>query len=263
MSAATPAGRLAGKVALVTGGGGGIGAATTRLFCEQGAAVMLVDLDPAALERTAQAVRAERPEARIEVLAGDVADPGVATAAVRACEQAFGQLDVLVNNAAMRNYSSFAEATPEEWQAVIGVNMLGNAQFCRAALPLLRRAGRGAIVNVSSCYAVKGRKGMALYDATKSAMLAMTRTLAFEEADHGVRVNVVCPGSTLTDFHVNRTRAAGRSVEDLKTQRQDTSLLGRWAEPMEIAYPILWLASDEGSFITGTTLVVDGGLHVK
>ena len=91
----------------------------------------------------------------------------------------------------------------------------------------------------------------------------MTRTLAFEEAQHGIRANVVCPGSTLTDFHLNRTRAAGKSVEELKTQRQDTSLLGRWADPMEIAYPILWLASEEASFITGTTLVVDGGLHVK
>jgi 2-hydroxycyclohexanecarboxyl-CoA dehydrogenase len=141
--------------------------------------------------------------------------------------------------------------------------MIGNANFCRAALPLLRQSGRGAIVNVSSCYAVKGRKGMALYDATKAAMIAMTRTLAFEEVPHGIRANVVCPGSTLTDFHVRRTQAAGRSVDELKTQRQDTSLLGRWAEPMEIAYPILWLASDEASFITGTTLVVDGGLHIK
>src|SRR3546814_1450177 len=96
---------------------------------------------------------------------------------------------------------------------------------------------------------------MALYDATKAAMVAMTRTLAFEEAESGIRVNVVCPGSTLTDFHVNRTKAAGKSVEELKTQRQETSLLGRWADPLEIAYPILWMASDESSFITGTTLV--------
>jgi meso-butanediol dehydrogenase/(S,S)-butanediol dehydrogenase/diacetyl reductase len=163
----------------------------------------------------------------------------------------------------MRNYASFADATPEEWQAVVGVNMIGNANFCRAALPHLRQGGKGAIVNVSSCYAVKGRKGMALYDATKAAMIAMTRTLAFEEAGHGLRVNVVCPGSTLTDFHVKRTQAAGKSVDQLKTQRQDTSLLGRWADPSEIAYPILWLASEEASFITGTTLVVDGGLHIK
>jgi 2-hydroxycyclohexanecarboxyl-CoA dehydrogenase len=141
--------------------------------------------------------------------------------------------------------------------------MIGNANFCRAALPHLRQAGKGSIVNVSSCYAVKGRKGMALYDATKAAMIAMTRTLAFEETQYGIRANVICPGSTLTDFHVNRTVSAGKSVEELKTQRQDTSLLGRWADPIEMAFPILWFASDEASFITGTTLVVDGGLHIK
>jgi meso-butanediol dehydrogenase/(S,S)-butanediol dehydrogenase/diacetyl reductase len=256
-------GRLAGKVALVTGGGGGIGAATAALFCAEGAKVLLVDMDGEALERTAAAIRERTPGAGVQLLAGNVADDAAAIGAASQCVEAFGRIDVLVNNASMRNYSALAEATPEEWHAVVGVNMVGTANFCRAALPHLRAAGKGAIVNVSSCYAVKGRKGMALYDATKAAIIAMTRTLAFEETQHGVRVNVVCPGSTLTDFHIRRTVAAGRSVEELKTQRQDTSLLGRWAEPIEMAYPILWFASDEASFITGTTLVVDGGLHIR
>ena len=255
--------RLQGKVALVTGGGGVIGAATAQLFCAQGAQVFLVDMDAEALERTAARIRAATPGAGVRVLAANVDDPAAAEQAAKQCVEAFGRIDVLVNNAAMRNYAAFADATPQEWHAVLGVNMVGNANFCRAALPHLRRAGKGAIVNVSSCYALKGRKGMALYDATKAAIIAMTRTLAFEETQHGVRANVVCPGSTLTDFHVTRTVQAGKSVEELKTQRQDTSLLGRWAEPMEIAYPILWLASDEASFITGTTLAVDGGLHIK
>ena len=149
-----------------------------------------------------------------------------------------------------------------EWQAMVGVNLIGTANYCKAALPELRRAGRGSIVNVSSCYAVTGRKGMGIYDATKAGMLALTRTLAFEESGHGVRANAVCPGSTMTDFHVARARAAGKSVETLATERRDTSLLARWAAPHEIAWPILWLASDEASFITGTTLMVDGGLHV-
>jgi 2-hydroxycyclohexanecarboxyl-CoA dehydrogenase len=256
-------GRLSGRVALVTGGGGGIGAATVRLFCAEGASVLAVDMDTAALDHTITTIREAIPHAQVRALAGDVGDPATALEAARQCDVAFGALDVLVNNAAMRNYASFADATPEEWHAVVGVNMVGNANFCKAALPALRVSGRGAIVNVSSCYAVKGRKGMALYDATKAAIVAMTRTLAFEEAANGIRANVVCPGSTLTDFHVNRTRVAGKSVDELKSQRQDTSLLGRWAEPAEIAYPILWMASQEASFITGTTLVVDGGLHIK
>ncbi|MGE4239183.1 SDR family NAD(P)-dependent oxidoreductase [Ramlibacter sp.] len=256
-------GRLAGKVALVTGGGGGIGAATAALFCKEGASVMLVDMNAEGLERTAALAREAAPGAGVRFLAADVADESAAQRAATQCIDAFGRIDILVNNAAMRNYSSFADASTEEWRAVLGVNLMGNANYCRAALPHLRKAGKAAIVNVSSCYAVKGRKGMAIYDATKAALLAMTRTLAFEEVAHGIRVNAVCPGSTLTEFHVNRTVAAGKSVEELKTQRQDTSLLGRWADPMEIAYPILWFASEEASFITGTTLVVDGGLHIK
>jgi meso-butanediol dehydrogenase/(S,S)-butanediol dehydrogenase/diacetyl reductase len=139
---------------------------------------------------------------------------------------------------------------------------VGITNYCHAALPHLRSTGHGRIVNVSSCYAVKGRKGMALYDATKAAQLALTRSLACEEAVYGVRVNAVCPGSTLTDFHVGRAQQAGKSVEQLKTERKDSSLLGRWATPEEIAWPILWMASSEGSFITGSTLVVDGGLHI-
>lgn len=254
--------RLAGKVALITGGGGGIGAATAALFCAQGASVMLVDMDGAALERTVNAILEQSPDAGVAHMAANVADAAGAAQAVAQCQEKFGRIDVLVNNASMRNYAALADATREEWQAVVGVNMIGNANYCRAALPLLRKAGKGAIVNVSSCYAVTGRKGMGLYDATKAAMLAMTRTLAFEEVAHGVRVNAVCPGSTLTDFHVNRTQAAGKSVEELKTQRQTSSLVGRWADPLEIAYPILWLACDEASFITGTTLMVDGGLSI-
>jgi meso-butanediol dehydrogenase/(S,S)-butanediol dehydrogenase/diacetyl reductase len=254
--------RLAGKVALITGGGGGIGAATAALFCAEGASVMLVDMDGAGLERTANAIRGQSPAAGVAHLGANVADADGATEAMAQCLERFGRVDVLVNNASMRNYAALADATPEEWQAVVGVNMVGNANYCRAALPHLRKAGKAAIVNVSSCYAVTGRKGMGLYDATKAAMLAMTRTLAFEEVAHGVRVNAVCPGSTLTDFHVKRTVAAGKSVEELKRQRDTTSLIGRWADPIEIAYPILWLASDEASFITGTTLMVDGGLSI-
>lgn len=254
--------RLAGKVALVTGGGAGIGAAVATLFCGEGAKVAIVDMDGDALETAAAAIRAAHPGAGVITFRGDVAQERTAQDAVAAVVREFGALDVLVNNAAMRNYSALADARPEEWQAMLGVNLMGTAAFCRAALPHLRASGRGSIVNVSSCYAVTGRKGMGLYDATKAGMLAMTRTLAHEEAASGVRINAICPGSTLTDFHVKRAQAAGRSVDTLRTERSTTSLLGRWADPLEIAYPILWFASDEASFITGTTLLVDGGLHV-
>jgi meso-butanediol dehydrogenase/(S,S)-butanediol dehydrogenase/diacetyl reductase len=222
---------------LITGGGAGIGAATAKLFRKEGAKVLVVDRDPGR-----------------GVFRADVADPKAAAAAVVKAVSAFGRLDILVNNAAMRNYSAVADATPEEWRAVLDVNLLGAAAYARAALPALRKSGRGSIVNVSSCYALTGRKGMAIYDASKAALIALTRTLAHEEAAHGIRVNAVCPGSTYTDFHRKRGLR--------KNARDDNSLAGRWAEPGEIAWPILWLASDEASFITGATLPVDGGLTI-
>ena len=253
--------RLAGKAALITGGAAGIGAAMARLFCAEGAAVTLVDLDANALLQTCSAITRDLPAARVTHFPANVADAGAAQGAIAHALAAHGRLDILVNNAAMRNNASLADATPEEWQAVLGVNLMGAAHYCRAALPALRQGGNSSIVNISSCYAVAGRKGMGLYDATKAGLLAFTRTLAHEEAASGIRVNAICPGSTLTDFHVNKARAVGKAVEQLRTERQATSLLGRWATPQEIAWPALWLASDEASFITGTTLMVDGGLH--
>lgn len=254
--------RMAGRRALITGGGGGIGAATARVFVQEGAAVLLVDADAQALARTQAALLQAHPGARVLTVAADVSDEAAAQAAVDQATAAWGGLDALVNNAAMRNYSAAANATPAEWQAMVAVNLVGMSNYCRAALPALRASGQGSVVNVSSCYAVTGRKGMALYDATKAAQLAYTRSLAFEESPHGVRANAICPGSTLTDFHVGRAQTAGKSVEQLKGERRDTSLIGRWADPEEVAWPILWMSSREASFITGTTLLVDGGLHI-
>lgn len=254
--------RMQGRVALITGAGGGIGSATALCFAREGAALMLVDADQEALLTTVARLMATLPQSRVAYCTADVSDGDQAHAAVRQAVDALGHLDTLVNNAAMRNYSATTDITPAEWHAMVDVNLVGITHYCQAAMPHLRASGRGSVVNVSSCYAVTGRKGMALYDATKAAQLSFTRTLAFEEAAHGVRVNAVCPGSTLTGFHVARAEQMGKSVEQLRTERKTTSLIGRWAEPQEVAWPILWLSSDEASFITGTTLMVDGGLHI-
>ncbi|MGZ5036307.1 MAG: SDR family NAD(P)-dependent oxidoreductase [Usitatibacter sp.] len=254
--------RLDGKAALITGGAAGIGAAAADAFCAEGAAVMLVDANAGRLAATAAAIRERTPGAKVATHAADVSDEAQAMAAVQRALEEFGALDILVNNAAMRHYGSIEETAPADWHAMAGVNLVGVANYCRAALPALRRGGRGSIVNVSSCHAVTGRKGMGIYDATKAGILSITRTLACEEASHGIRANAVCPGPTLTDFHVERAAAAGKSLEKLKEERRDASLLGRWAEPREVALPILWLASDEASFITGATLMVDGGLTI-
>jgi 2-hydroxycyclohexanecarboxyl-CoA dehydrogenase len=259
--------RLAGKVALVTGGAGGIGQAIARLFCAQGARVMLVDRDGAALAAAQQAIAQHSADdgidndgaSQLQHCCLELALPESADAAVAATLQAFGQLDVLINNAAVRNLDAVAQANNDQWQALLQVNLMGAVHCSRAALPALRRQGRSSIVNVSSTYAVVGRKGFAAYDASKAALLSLTRSLAWEEAAHGVRVNAVCPGGTLTPYTIGRAAQRGLSESDLRAGSKADTLLKRWAEPMEVAWPVLWLASDEASFITGTSLMVDGG----
>jgi 2-hydroxycyclohexanecarboxyl-CoA dehydrogenase len=224
---------------------------------------MLVDADANELTHRSDLLGREFSSSRVRSYIADVSDEAGARAAVQSTLEAFGSLSTLVNNAAMRHYVTLEKATRADWQAMLEVNTLGTVSYCQAALPSLRAVGANggaSIVNVSSCYALVGRKDMGLYDATKAAMLAITRTLAHEEAEAGIRVNAVLPGSTLTAFHEKRARAQGKAIEQIKGERQSTSLLGRWASAEEVAWPILWLASDEASFITGACLPVDGGL---
>jgi meso-butanediol dehydrogenase/(S,S)-butanediol dehydrogenase/diacetyl reductase len=253
---------MSGKAAVVTGAGRGIGAVVGELFCAEGASVVLFDRDPVTLSEAVADIRSLVPRARVDSFVGDVSDPGAAVGAVEHAVKLFGGVNVLVNNAAVRNHSSVAESDPAEWNRLLSINLLGAVNVCKAAMAELRKSGNAAIVNVSSCYGVMGRKGMPIYDATKAALLSLTRTLAHEEAPNGIRVNAVCPGGTLTPFTIGRGVAAGRDPKDMKRDVKPESLLRRWATPQEIAYPVLWLASDESSYITGTTIMVDGGLHI-
>jgi meso-butanediol dehydrogenase/(S,S)-butanediol dehydrogenase/diacetyl reductase len=255
-------GRMAGRVALITGGGGGIGEATGRLFAEEGAAVALLDTDGGAVAAAAAGIRAAAAEARIVALTGDVTREADAHRLVEETAARLGGLHCLVNVAGVRVYAPLAEADAAEWERIIGVNVLGTAHCCKAAIPRLRAAGRGTIVNVSSVYGVMGRTGMGQYDTTKAAVLGLTRALAVEEAPHGIRVNAVCPGGTITPYHIRRAAALGVSEAQMRAERAGDNLLGRWAEPREIAYPILFLASAESSFVTGATLMVDAGRSI-
>jgi NAD(P)-dependent dehydrogenase (short-subunit alcohol dehydrogenase family) len=252
------AGRLANKVAIVTGGAGGIGAATGLLFCEEGARVALVDSDDAAMDAALTHIRAAVPGAQLTGIVADVGKEESADEAVAATKKAFGAIDVLVNLAGIRSYEPLAEARRETWERLIAVNLLSYAAFARAASRDLR-ARRGNIVNIASTHAVNPRAGMGQYDVTKAGIVSLTKTLAFEEAKHGVRVNAVCPGATLTPFHLRRAQAAGRARADLDQDAAKACLLGRWADPREVAFPILWLASDEASYVTGAVLMADGG----
>jgi meso-butanediol dehydrogenase/(S,S)-butanediol dehydrogenase/diacetyl reductase len=245
---------------MITGAGAGIGAACARLFLQEGARVVLIDRDAQALEASCAALHAQFDPALLLSQVLDTADLATPELATQAALSSFGQIDVLVNNAAMRNYLTLEQGNREQWNALLQVNLIGSAEMCAAVLPHMRRRNSGSIVNVSSCYALTGRKGMMMYDASKAALLALTRTVAHEGAPNAVRCNAVCPGSTLTDFHLKRATAAGKSMAQISTERDSNSLLARWARPEEIAWPIVWLASDEASFITGAVLPVDGGL---
>jgi len=254
---------MTGRVALVTGGGGGIGEATARLFAEEGGAVALVDVDRRAADAAASAIATAVAGAWVLPLAADVAREAEAHRAVADTLSRFGALHALVNVAGIRVYTPLAEATDEDWRRIIDVNVLATAFCAKAALPSLRAAEHATIVNVSSVFGVLGRAGMGQYDTTKAAVLGFTRALAVEEAPHGIRVNAVCPGGTITRYHIERAARHGVSEAELRRSRaEDNGLFGRWAEPREVAYPILFLSCPESSFITGTTLMVDAGKSV-
>lgn len=257
--------RLAGKVALVTGGGGGIGEATVQLFHEEGARVALVDSDLAAAQHVANTV--DHSGERVLAIGADLTKETEAERAVRETVERFGRLDVLANVAGVRVWGPITEATPASWDFVLGVNLLAVAYCSKFAVPEMARGGGGSIVNVSSANAIVGRKGMAQYDASKNAVLALTRSMACDHAHQNIRVNAVCPGPTLTMYHVRRRAAAkGISVEEAEAEMRaagaPATLLKRQAEPREIAYSILFLACDESSYVTGATFMIDGGLSV-
>ena len=249
------AGRLAGKAALITGGGRGIGAATAQLFARECARVAVVDVNAADVETVARGIGKSAT-----AHAADITDEAAATHAVEAAAGALGRLDILVNNAAIRDVGPVADTPNAAWRHTLDVNLFGTVNVTRAALPHLRRADGGSIVNLSSCYALIGRAGWGQYDASKAALIAFTRSLAHEEAAHNIRANAVCPGGTLTPFTHGRTKERGMTDEEIIASGGAGSIFKRWATLDEIAYPILWLASDEASFITGIALPVDGGL---
>jgi len=255
--------RLAGKVALVTGGGGGIGEATARLYWEEGAAVMIVDIDAAAAQTAAAGI--DPGGSRIAAIGADLTKEAEAERAVNETVARFGKLDVLANIAAVRVSGPITDVTTDSWDFIIGVNLLAVAYCCKFAIPHMAKNGGGSIVSISSANATVGRKNMAQYDATKNAVLALTRSMACDHADQHIRVNAVSPGPTLTMYHIrNRAARENISLEEAEAAMRKAgaphTLLKRQAEPREMAYAMLFLASDESSYVTGANFAIDGGI---
>jgi 2-hydroxycyclohexanecarboxyl-CoA dehydrogenase len=254
--------RLAGKTAVITGSAGGIGAAAAELFCAHGANVVITDLNGTLLTQTAGEIRERVPGAKLREVASDVSNDDEAQRVVDLALEAFGALDVLVCNAAIRHTGTVETTSVADWQRIFDTNVIGAANFCRAAFPALRRSGAGSIVILSSCYALVGRKEMPIYDASKTALLSLMKSLAFDGAPDNVRANAVCPGGTITPYVLSVGAKTGKTEADMRAEHKANSLLERRASAVEVAYPILWLASDEASYVTGATLAVDGGLSI-
>jgi len=248
--------RLNGKVAAVTGGASGIGEATVRRFVTEGAKVAFADRDAERGKRVVTEIAGSGSE--IVFVEAHVEREAEAAAFVRQAAQRFGRLDVLVNNAGVRLYHTVEEASSESWDEILGVNLKGYAFCAKAAIPLLRQ-GRGSIVNVASVRSVTSIGKTTQYDTTKAAVAGLTRGMAADHAADGIRVNAVCPGPIYTPFHEKHNQALGRSFEQYRDDAARGTLLRRPGTPEEVAACILFLASDDASYVTGTLLFVDGG----
>jgi NAD(P)-dependent dehydrogenase (short-subunit alcohol dehydrogenase family) len=248
--------RLAGRSAIVTGAASGVGRESALLFAAEGASVTAVDLDAGGAERVAAQIR-DAGGAAIAVRA-DVSIAADAAAMVEAAEHAFGALHVLFNNAGiMLATDGDAESTDESaWDRTMQVNLKGVWLGCRYGIPALRRAGGGSVVNTASFVALMGAATPQLaYTASKGGVVALTRELAVVHAREHIRVNALCPGPLRTELLMKVL-----DTEEKKDRRLVHIPMGRFGEPAEIANAALWLASDESSFTTGASLVVDGGI---
>jgi 3-oxoacyl-[acyl-carrier protein] reductase len=273
-------GKLAGRVALVTGGGSGIGRAVATLFAVEGARVAVNDLSLAAAQRTVDELAAEGAEAY--AVAADVSSSAHVDAMVAEVESRLGRLDVLVNNAGISegepgeqdrlnaqaeavladmmtgqpravHWDIASQVTDESWDRMIGVHLSGTFYCCRAAIPLMTRAGGGSIVNLSSVGAILGQPGVPHYSAAKAGILGLTRSLAGELGSRNIRVNAILPGTIDTPM----TKPISPAFRTMVMMAQP---LARMADPIEVARTALFLASDDSSFYTGQALSPNGGI---
>ena len=244
-------GRLEGKIAIVTGGGQGIGKAIAEKMAAEGATVVVTDLDEAGASQTAAGL------AGAVAIGVDVTDRAGVQAAVERVLGWYGRIDVLVNNAGWDKASPFVDSDPADWDRAIAVNLYGVLNTCKAVLPVMAGQGSGAVVNLGSDAGRVGSSGEAVYSAAKGGVIAFTKSLAREMARHQVRVNCVCPGPTDTALFAS---FAGPKLREALTKAIPFRRLG---QPGDVANVVAFLASDDAGFVTGQTVSVSGGLTMS
>jgi NAD(P)-dependent dehydrogenase (short-subunit alcohol dehydrogenase family) len=253
--------RLANKVAIITGIGAGIGEAIAIRFAEEGATLVLNDISERAGQSTLKKIRDLGGKATLAI--ADISQEDGARSISVAAVQSFGGIDILINNAADFTQKNVEQAEVADWQKVLGVNVIGTALVSKFAIPHMRARGGGAIVNMASMSGIIAQPDFATYNASKGAVLTMTKCMALDFAPYKIRVNSICPGCILTSASYREIERLGITFEQWRDRVAPLHMLNRLGEPIEVANAALFLASDEASFITGTHLMVDGGYTGK
>jgi NAD(P)-dependent dehydrogenase (short-subunit alcohol dehydrogenase family) len=248
--------RFAGRTAIVSGGAGGMGAACVERLAAEGARVFALDIDGAKAELLAARLRTQGHA--VEALAGDVMDEAELTQALTTAQRHAQAIDILINVAGGSAPGLIAELDMKTWDRLYSLNVRSTVIACRTLLPSMRRQRRGAIVNMASISGLRGDPGWAAYNSAKAAIINLTQCLAWEEGRNGIRANAVCPGPIASPRMLG-----GLSGQTTANDYDRACAIGRMGRPEEAAAAILFLASDDASFVTGATLVVDGGLTAR
>jgi len=249
--------RLANKVAVITGAGAGIGAATAELFAQQGARVAVADYDANAAD-----IVAKRIGAQAVALEADVRKSADVKAMVDGAVKAFGRIDILVNNAGRGILGTVVTTTEADWDDIMAVNLKGVFLCSKHAIPVMKAGGGGTIVNVASTISVVGIPDRAAYVASKGGVAALTRAMALDHVADNIRVNSVAPGVIWSNYYDKMMQQVPDPIA-FKKGLQDRAPMGRIGEPKDIASAILFLATDESSFATGSMITIDGGYTAR
>lgn len=253
-------GRVEGKACVVTGAGSGIGKAIAERLAEEGGKVICVDLNEETARKTATEIQTQGGIA--QPFTANVADPKQVEAFIQRCVEQYGQIDVLVNNAGVNIPGVFHEVTDAVIDRTLDVNVKGTMYGCRAAIPHMLKTGGGSIVNISSVNGLVSEPFLAVYSASKGAVVMLTRGVALDYAKQGIRCNAICPGWVDTPINYAHAEMLG-GLQKVYDSIGSFQPIGRPGEPREIAHLALFLASDEASFLTGSIIAADGGMTAQ